>query len=167
MFDTKSNFYENIHTHRFLADILSDCATRKPALFLDVLRSEVDDGGIDLILSEGKQTRHIQLKARAETIPPKPYQISNRLLETKGGAIIWIRYSKETLERIDFFVLIGGLNKPIPRTSPFEPAKNRKGKPRKGYSLVKMRQANHQRLNVKTLTQLLFLEKRTNKHTSG
>ena len=157
MFDTKSIFFENIHTHRFLAEVLSDCALRKPALFLDVLRSEVDDGGIDLSLSSGEQTRHIQLKARTdETIPPNPYQISDRLLAAVGGAVIWIRYSKTTLARTDYFALVGALDERISDFSQFKPAMNKKGKPRKGYSLVPMRSANHKNLSVPELTRLLF-----------
>ncbi len=156
MFDTKSIFFENIHTHRFLADILTDCALRDPPLFLDVLRSEVDDGGIDLVLSSGGQTRYIQPKARAETIAPNPYQISNRLLEVTGGAIVWIRYSKETLATLDYFALVGGLAERLSDLASFEPATNKKGNPRKSYSLVPMRKANHKNLSISQLTQLLF-----------
>lgn len=157
MFDTKSIFFENIHTHRFLADVLSDCALRKPPLFLDVLRSEVDDGGIDLTLSSGKQMRHIQLKARVDDrIANVPYQISDRLLATVGGAVIWIRYSKTTLAQTDYFALIGKLDERLSDFTSFKPAKSKKGKPRNGYSLVPMRRANHKNLSVSALTRLLF-----------
>ena len=129
---------------------------RKPPLFLDVLRSEVDDGGIDLVLSSGDRTRYIQLKARAETTAPNPYQISNRLLEVVGGAIVWIRYSKETLARLDYFALVGGLAERLSDLASFEPATNKKGNPRDGYSVVPMRMANHKNLSISQLTQLLF-----------
>jgi hypothetical protein len=156
MLDAKSLFFENIHTHRFLSDILRECVLRKPSLFLDVLRGEVDDGGIDLILSSGKVTRHIQLKARAETIPPRPYAISERLLTQPGGCVIWIRYEKLTLFPIDYYALIGKPKQRPPAMPAFKPSKNKKGLPRVGYFDVPMRRANKSKLSLTALCKLLF-----------
>ena len=160
MFDKKSTFFENIHTHRFIAEVLSACALRTPPLFLDVLRNEVDDGGIDLLLSSGKQIRPIQLKARAEKPTSFHYQVSDRLLMTEGGAVIWIVYSKKKLTPIHYFALVGSLNQRIVDFTSFEPATKKKGGMRTGYSLVSMSSANHKRVSTLKLAQLLFPEAR-------
>ena len=157
MLDKKSTFFENVHTHRFLAELLTTCVLRSPPLFLDVLRSEVDDAGIDLVLTSGAQVRYIQLKARAESVPPKPYAISKRLLRMPGGAIVWIRYSKETLLAYDYYALIGEIDQRIDDIfGPFKTVPNKKGLPREGYSLVPMRKANRPGIAVGTLAELLF-----------
>ncbi len=153
----KSVFFENVHTHRILADLLVECVRRTPPVFLDVLRSEVDDNGIDVVITDGKVTRYIQLKARAKgRLPVKPYQISERLLNIPGGRIVWIRYEKAKLNPVDYFYLGGTPPRAISGLRDFPKAKNRKGKIRVGYRCIKMSMATRKRIGLGELADLLF-----------
>jgi hypothetical protein len=126
-------------------------------VFLDVLRSEVDDSGIDVVITDGKVTRYIQLKARVEArLALKPYQISERLLNIAGGCVIWIRYEKAKLAPVDYFYLGGTPRQAISELRDFPKAKNKKGGIRVGFRCIKMSTATHKKISIGELASLLF-----------
>lgn len=55
---------------------------------VELLRSEFDAGGYDLVLSRGMITRHIQLKASAGTT--RKQNINLRLCDRPAGCVVWL-----------------------------------------------------------------------------
>ncbi len=57
---------------------------------VEVLRSEFDAGGYDLVMSYRKVVRHIQLKTVTEDGKADSIKISLKLGEEPRGCVIWI-----------------------------------------------------------------------------
>ena len=89
---TESNTVEKLIEHLFLAELLQECWFRRRQL-VEVLRSEVDAAGYDLILESGGLIRHVQLKAIRRGARTSKQTVNARLEQRKGGCIIWIFYS--------------------------------------------------------------------------
>lgn len=142
----KSRFFENLLEHRFLHDLSRHYALEEEPRFLNVLRSDVDMFGIDLVLALGDQIRHVQLKTRSRKPPSKPYDISELVWKEKHGCVIWICYNPSNLEPIDYWVL----GFPLPEMSLFSASK------RIGFRRVKMQKAEHPRASLERVANLLF-----------
>lgn len=103
--------------HRFVAELTS-------ALWLDgirdfeVLRSEVDSHGYDLVIEAGGVLRHIQLKAMVRGGRRRDVSINLRLAAKPSGCVIWFTYNPETLA-LGPFHRFGGLpGEPLPDPGP-------------------------------------------------
>lgn len=56
----------------------------------EILHSEFDAGGFDMVLSVGRITRHIQLKASRVSAKTARQTIHRRLFDRAAGCVIWI-----------------------------------------------------------------------------
>jgi hypothetical protein len=94
MFDPKQH-YENsslreiIVEHQFVGAALK-CLWSAGIVDAEILRSEFDGFGYDLVLTKGDVVRHIQLKSGLDL---KPVGISRLLSEKPSGCVVFIQIS--------------------------------------------------------------------------
>jgi len=84
--------------HAFLWRVYSELWRRDPSTKLLVFDSEIDDSGFDVVLSVESHTRHLQLKCSMVGSKTQSVTLRQSLCELQGGAVIWMEYSKSSLE---------------------------------------------------------------------
>lgn len=141
-----SRFYESLMEHRFIYDLARYFAMQTPPRYLNVLRSEVDMFGFDLVLSLDGQTRHLQLKTRSNSPSSNPYNISESIWRTPCSCVIWILYSSEKLEPINYWML----------GCPLRSIEEFNASPRPMFRHVRMQSSNHQKKNIEEIANSLF-----------
>ena len=80
---------ERIIEHIFVADVLRRMWQRG-IVDVEVLRSEFDAGGYDLVIAFRGITRHIQLKTSIVGGKTRRQTVGLRLMEKPSGCVIWI-----------------------------------------------------------------------------
>jgi len=73
---------------------------------VEVLRSEFDRGGYDLVVAFGTVVRHIQFKSSLLSSSTTEQSISVRLAEKPSGCVIWVVVTPDLL--ISHFLWFGG-----------------------------------------------------------
>ena len=141
-----SRFFENILEHRFAFDLARQLVLEESPRLLNIMRSEVDAFGVDLVLSVADVSRHVQMKTRSGSPPANAYSISEALWSISGGCVVWMRYDPVSLEPTNYNLF--GL--PIPTMDKFQKSD------RKGFRMVKMQQATHRNLSIAALAKVLF-----------
>jgi hypothetical protein len=141
-----SRFFENLLEHRFLFDLGRHLVMTEEPQLLNVLKSEVDAYGFDFVLSVADRSVHVQMKTRSGAPPPNPYNLSEALWRLPNACSIWMLYEPTTLEPSSYFLL----------GFPMLPIESFMVSERPGYRKVRMRQANHHRLSLAELAELLF-----------
>lgn len=124
---------------------------------VEVLRSEFDAHGYDLVMSRGSTVRHIQFKASTRNKPLK-VSVSRSLYSKPSGCVLWIKVSDE-LEMGPFYWLGCAPGEPLPAIGDdFRAAKGRRnneGKRQDRPNHVSVPGSNFQL--VKTLPEVLGL----------
>jgi hypothetical protein len=154
-----SNYLENLMRHRFIYDVSRLLLLRQEPELVTVLRSEVDDAGVDLVMTLHSVTRQIQMKTLAKAKTNNPYSVAESLSEIAGGCVVWMCYDRETLKPTMYHLMGGRGNAFLQDLKQFPQAtKNGKnGKvPRLGYRNIKIKDANYRRLNLEQLVKNLF-----------
>jgi hypothetical protein len=92
---------ENLVEHCLVAALLQDAWMRR-GQSLDILRSEVDAAGYDLVLVCNGVTRYVQVKSSKSDARTGFQPVNGRLADVDGGCVVWARV-KEVPEdnRID------------------------------------------------------------------
>jgi len=103
---TDSSLREQALGHIFLGQLLT-FMWRKRARDIEVLKSEVDRGGYDVVLEANGFIRHLQLKSSFCGSKVREVDASTRLLRKPGGCILWLEFDPESLA-IDRFYWFGG-----------------------------------------------------------
>ena len=80
---------ERIVEHVFVGDMLRRL-WQLGNTDVEVLRSEFDRGGYDLVVAFGKIVRHIQFKSSLVSSSTTEQSISVRLAEKPSGCVIWV-----------------------------------------------------------------------------
>ena len=88
---------EKILEHRFVAELTS-CLWLRGIRDIEVLRSEVDAFGHDLVIEANGVIRHIQLKSSRNSAKTARVNINTRLSTKSSGCVIWYLYDPDTLE---------------------------------------------------------------------
>ena len=94
---TESSLREKIIEHLFLGDLLR-CLWRKGVRDIEILRTEVDRDGYDLVLEANGVIRHIQLKASHRLAKTAELDIQVSLQRKPCACVIWIRFDPNSLE---------------------------------------------------------------------
>lgn len=129
--DTSSPHYihsvlrERIVEHVFVGEALRRLWQRG-VTDVEVLRSEFDAGGYDLVMSRGKVVRHVQFKSVMVDGKAARTSISLKLLERPSGCVIWIVVTPD-LEMHSFLWFGSRPGEPIPDISDFQVTKHSKG----------------------------------------
>jgi hypothetical protein len=124
-----SSLRERIVEHVFVGDALREL-WREGVTDVEVLRSEFDAFGYDLVMSRGGIVRHIQFKTGMQSKPRK-VEVARALFEKPSGCVVWIKVSGDlTLE--PFYWLGGTPGEPLTINNDFRAAKakrrNKEGK---------------------------------------
>jgi hypothetical protein len=94
---TESSLREKIIEHLFVGDLLR-CLWLKGIRDIEVLRSEVDRSGYDLVLESNGVVRHIQLKASYRLAKTATLNIHLNLQSKPAACVIWIRFDSKTMQ---------------------------------------------------------------------
>src|ERR1700686_2412711 len=101
-----SSLREQALGHVFLGQLLT-FMWQSGARDIEVLKSEVDRGGYDVVLESKKVIRHVQLKSSFRGSKVREVDISTKLLHKPNGCILWLEFDRETLA-IERFYWFGG-----------------------------------------------------------
>lgn len=116
---------ELIVEHRFIGETLRQCWVRG-ITDVEVLRSESDSFGYDLVMGRGEIVRHIQLKTVHTDGKASEAKIGLKLMEKPSACVIWIVVSQEL--EFDHFLWFGSPpGEPLPDIKAFKVAKHTKG----------------------------------------
>ena len=85
----RSTLRERIVEHVFVGDALRRL-WQLGVTDIEVLRSEFDAGGYDLVMSYQKLVRHIQFKSVMEGGKAANVKVSLKLMEKPSGCVLWI-----------------------------------------------------------------------------
>lgn len=99
--------------HLFVGDLLR-CFWRKGISDVAVLRSEVDDGGYDLVLEHSGVLRHIQLKSSYRGAKTRDVNINSALARKPSGCVVWMFFDQATLELGPFLWFGDEPGRPLP-----------------------------------------------------
>lgn len=94
---------------------------------LEMLKSQVDDSGYDLILEANSIVRHIQLKASHIGSATSRVNVNDALARKPSGCVVWMQFDPLTLE-FDHFLWFGNeAGERLPKLCDFNVAKHAKG----------------------------------------
>src|SRR5258706_15210321 len=91
-----SSLREQALGHLFLGQLLTFmwCNGERD---IEVLKSEVDRGGYDVVLESNRIIRHVQLKSSFRGSKVREVDVSTKLLRKPGGCILWLEFNRGTL----------------------------------------------------------------------
>src|SRR6266849_9259984 len=101
-----SSLREQALGHVFLGQLLT-YMWQSGARDIEVLKSEVDRGGYDVVLESNGIVRHVQLKSSFRGSKVREVDISTKLLHKPDGCILWLEFDRESLA-IERFYWFGG-----------------------------------------------------------
>jgi hypothetical protein len=120
-----STLRERIVEHVFVGDALRRL-WQLGVTNVEVLRSEFDAGGYDLVMSYRKVVRHIQLKTVMADGKAANTKVSLKLMEKPSGCVIWIILTPKL--HLQSYLWFGGRpGKPLPDIRDMKVAKHTKG----------------------------------------
>src|SRR5258706_3355742 len=108
-----SSLREQALGHVFLGQLLS-FMWQSGARDIEVLKSEVDRGGYDLVLEANGIIRHVQLKSSFRGSKVREVDVSTKLLRKPGGCVLWIEFDSENLGIERFYWFGGKAGTPLP-----------------------------------------------------
>ena len=116
---TQSTLRERIVEHAFVGDALR-ALWRRGVHDVEVLRSEFDAHGYDLMMTRGRIVRHIQFKTGLARRPAK-VSLARSLADRPSACAIWIRVSPD-LDMGPFFWVGGAPGAPTPSLDAYAPS---------------------------------------------
>lgn len=120
---------------------------------VEVLRSEFDAGGYDLVMSYHRVTRHIQFKTKTLGGKTDEVKINLKLMDKPSGCILWIVVTPDLL--FDHYLWIGGKpGEPLPDISRNMIAKHAKGNAQG----EKAERPNHRTIRISKFEKLVSLD---------
>ena len=89
----QSRFREKLLEHVFISELLQEVWLGERQT-VEVLRSEVDSAGYDLVVDRRGAIRYIQLKSSRTDAKTDRQKINSRLAEKPGGRVIWLVFEE-------------------------------------------------------------------------
>ena len=121
-----SQLRESITTHAFIAAIGTEI-WRRGHFDAEILRSEFDAGGHDLVITANGVTRHIQLKATNLSAKRASWDASKRLADRPSGCVIVLHVDDENLQVRHYGLFAGPPGRPLPIITRNRPTRHNKG----------------------------------------
>jgi hypothetical protein len=112
-----SSLREQALGHIFLGQLLA-FMWRSGSRDIEVLKSEVDRGGYDVVLEANGIIRHVQLKSSFQGSKVRAVDVSTKLLRKPGGCILWIEFDGESLAIQRFYWFGGRAGAALPELGP-------------------------------------------------
>jgi hypothetical protein len=160
---THSSFYEQLIEHLFISEVLQEMRFRFNQ-WPEVLKSEIDASGYDLVIESNKVIRHIQLKASYIGSKSNSVTLNTSLSEKPCGCAIRIEWLFNKQNRIEMkYYFFGNLpGQPLPDISTHPIGKhskaNSQGEKSERPATRTVKKAEFIRLNnITELVQQLFL----------
>lgn len=125
----KSMFYEQLVEHVFVSEVLQEVWYYFGAT-VEVLRSEVDASGYDVVFECTGRLRHVQLKTSKPDAKVSGQKVNVALASKPSGCIVWIvrHEDRQTCRmRLSYLFFGGEAGHPIPSLDGFKVAKHSKG----------------------------------------
>jgi len=125
----KSTFYEQLVEHVFISEVLQE-AWYYYGKTVEVLRSEVDASGYDVVLECNEVLRHVQLKTSRCESKTARQKVNIALAAKPSGCIVWIVRSEdhESCRASLSYLFFGGASRmPLPSLEGFKVATHTKG----------------------------------------
>lgn len=125
----RSNFYEQLVEHVFISEVLQEVWFGF-GMTVEVLRSEVDSSGYDIVFECNGVLRHIQLKTSKEDAKRQTQNVNIALATKPSGCIVWlVRNEDLTTRRVQLSYLFFGdvAGQPLPPLDEFRVGKHSKG----------------------------------------
>ena len=94
-----SHYRENLLEHMFISELLQVCAFERGQK-VEVLRTEVDEYGYDLVLEtddEPPVVRHVQLKTRKKGGGGRGVTVNADLMRHEGWCVVWFDWDLDPL----------------------------------------------------------------------
>lgn len=146
---TQSTLRERIVEHLFIGELLR-VLWRRGVTDVEVLRSEFDAHGYDVVLTRGRIVRHIQLKTQAAG----RVSVGRALAEKPSGCVVRIRINPKTLDMGPYFWFGGLPGEPLPDVSLLPNPKRTTPK----LNQQKPPRVNHHELPQDVFTRLMTVE---------
>jgi hypothetical protein len=121
-----SNFFEQLVEHVFISEVLQE-AWYEFGKIVEVLRSEVDGSGFDVVLECGGVLRHVQLKTSMPGGATASQKVNLALALKPSSCVIWLqRHEDATLGRVRLsYLFFGGApGEPLPSLKAYKVAKH-------------------------------------------
>lgn len=123
-----STYREKLLEHLFVGELLRHLWSRG-ITDAEFLRSEVDNGGYDLVIACNSIIRHIQLKSSHSEAKAASQKVNVRLTQKPSGCVVWLKFNARSLKLGPFLWFGGAPRQPLPDItgSDFPVAKHTKG----------------------------------------
>lgn len=112
--------------HLFVGEVLKHCWQHNLPR-IELLKSQVDNSGYDIVLVADSVMRHIQLKASFEGAVTSRVTVNIGLAKKLGGCVIWMQFDPESLEFNHFLWFGGKPDEVLPSLGEFKIARSTKG----------------------------------------
>jgi len=125
----KSAFYEQLVEHVFISEVLQEAWYRYGET-VEVLRSEVDASGYDVVFECNGILRHVQLKTSRSGGKTARQKVNIALAKKPSGCVVWIiRDEDHTKKRMTLSYRFFGneAGSPLPSLDDYPTAKHTKG----------------------------------------
>lgn len=125
----RSSFFEQLVEHVFISEVLQE-AWYRHRMTVEVLRSEVDASGYDLVLECKGVLRHVQLKTTTESAKAGYQKVNIALAAKPSGCVIWLLRREDPLTgrmQLEYRYFGGPVGRPLPEISSFRVARHTKG----------------------------------------
>jgi hypothetical protein len=125
---TLSSYREQLVEYLFLSELLQDAWLRR-AQRIDVLRSDVDAAGYDLVASCNGAVRHIQLKSTVAGGKTATQHLHTALASHASGCVVWLVLEHGGGNRLEcsFLTFGGEAGERLPALDRFKVARHAKG----------------------------------------
>ena len=121
-----SSYRESLLEHLFIGELLRHLWLNGVHR-VEVLHSEVDGAGYDVVVECNSVMRHIQLKATGQGRKRGNVNVTLALIEKRSACVVWLFFDQETLELGPFYIFGGTPGQPMPDISHFRVARHTKG----------------------------------------
>jgi hypothetical protein len=123
---TESSFREKLLEHVFVSELLQEAWLNRHET-VEVLRSEVDSSGYDLVLECNGVIRHVQLKSSRADSHTAQQTVNIKLAEKPSGCVVWLLFEEDTKSRrlkLDYLFFGSDPNEPLPSLDSFRVGKH-------------------------------------------
>ena len=125
----KSSFYEQLVEHVFISEVLQEVWFRFRKT-VEVLRSEVDASGYDVVLECNGELRHVQLKTSKKDGKTVSQKVNVALSSKPSGCVVWILRDEDQNDyrmRLTYLFFGADAGKPLQLHDDFRVGKHTKG----------------------------------------
>ena len=125
----RSSFYEQLVEHVFISEILQE-AWYRLGQTIEVLRSEIDASGYDVVLECNGILRHVQLKTSAAGGRTAYQNVNVRLAGKPGGCVVWLVRTEDPATcrmRLSYLYFGSGAGEALPVLDGYPIARHTKG----------------------------------------